>query len=146
MNRYEQRDSVLKKMGFPSYESYRRSNLWKRIRARLLKGCPICPCGNEATEIHHRTYKRRYMEGRGRITKFLVPICRLCHAWIEFDDGYKTSLGKANAKLDQIRENAEAKGIRVPSKYRMYKKKCRKLPASGVNATDAMSRDRPIAR
>jgi len=100
VNRYKQRDAVLRDMGYESYDAYLRSPLWKRIRARLLKKCDTCVCGAPATEFHHRSYKRRYLEGRGKIYKFIVPICRQCHAEIEFDDGAKLCLGWANAKLD----------------------------------------------
>lgn len=98
MNRYAQRDSVLRQMGY----DYLASPLWASIRRRIFRVCDICPCGDRATEIHHRTYKRRYLEGRGKIHQFLVPVCRSCHQRIEVDDGGKTPLGKANRLLDEI--------------------------------------------
>jgi len=125
MNRYKQRDAVLKAMGFDSYSAYLRSPLWKRIRARLFKVCSMCVCGAPATQFHHRTYKRRYMEGRGKIHKYMVPICRKCHQTIEFEGSEKLSLGWANSKLDAIRADAESRGIRVPAKARLKSKTIR---------------------
>jgi hypothetical protein len=119
MNRYAQRDSVLKAMGYASYAEYLASPLWQGIRARLLKVCSQCPCGAAATEIHHRTYKRRYMEGRGKVHKFMTPVCRACHQRIEFDGDGKTPLGQANRLLDEIRLEAESRGIRMPRQTRL---------------------------
>lgn len=128
MNRYAQRDRVLNEMGFASYRDYLASPLWQRIRARMLKACPTCPCGKPAEQIHHRTYKRRYLEGRGLIHKYLVPICRTCHEAIEFEGSEKLSLGWANAKLDEIREVAESRGFVIQNKYKLKRSKTR-VPA-----------------
>ena len=124
MNRYKQRDEVLSQMGFPSYDDYLRSPLWARIRARVMKSCgELCICGQSATEIHHRSYKRRYMEGRGKVTTFLTAICRKCHHFIEFDEeGKKTPLGLANTRLEKLARDAEDAGIRRPGKRIRSKK------------------------
>jgi hypothetical protein len=111
MNRYAQRDAVLREMGFPTYADYLASPLWARIKRRLFKAYGLCVCGAPATEVHHRTYKRRYMEGRGKIYSFLIPICRTCHQRIEFDERGKTALGHANRILDEIQADAESRGI-----------------------------------
>lgn len=119
MNRYSQRDAVLRDMGFSSYPDYLASGLWAGIRNRLFEVCSTCVCGNKATQVHHRTYKRRYMEGRGKIHKFLTPVCSACHARIEFDRDGKTPLGVANRRLDEIRVEAESRGIKMPFKTRL---------------------------
>lgn len=119
VNRYAQRDEVLRQMGYSSYREYLASPLWKKIKARLFKVCDRCPCGAPATEAHHRTYKRRYLEGRGKLHKFVVPVCRSCHQSIEFDGTGKTPLGLANRRLDEIRLAAESKGIHMPYKARV---------------------------
>lgn len=119
MNRYAQRDKVLLEMGFSSYREYLDSKLWKSIRARIFRVCSICVCGEPATECHHRSYKRRYLEGRGRIHKYITPVCRKCHQQIEFEGSEKMSLGWANARLLKIQEEAEKRGIKVPKKARI---------------------------
>ena len=118
MNRYKQRDDVLLQMGYSSYGDYLQSPLWARIRARVMQGCRgLCICGKPATEIHHRTYKRRYMEGRGKVTTFLTAICRECHEFIEFDEGgNKVSLGLANTRLEKLSQDADAAGAHRPGK------------------------------
>ena len=119
MNRYAQRDAVLLEMGFSSYREYLNSSLWKSIRKRLLKACCVCVCGKPATEFHHRSYKRRYLEGRGKVHKFITPICRECHLKIEFEGSQKMSLGWANARLLEIQADAESRGIKLPRKSRL---------------------------
>ena len=123
MNRYQQRDDVLKTIGFASYREYLASPLWQSIRRRLFAVCKICPCGNEATEFHHRTYKKRYLLGRGKIHKFITPICRDCHQRIEFDGERKVALGWANSRLDEIIEESEQRGIKRPTKCRTRRNK-----------------------
>lgn len=123
MNSYEQRDKILLDMGFTSYAEYLESKLWARIRRRVYKVCQKCPCGKDATEIHHRSYKRQFLQGRGKIFQFLTPVCRECHEHIEFDGERKTSLDEANSRLDKIREKAEAKKIRMPPQTRTKPKK-----------------------
>lgn len=118
VNRYAQRDAVLLQMGFANYQEYLASPLWARIRARVMKACDgLCICGKEATEIHHRSYKRRYMEGKGKINSFLTAICRECHDFIEFDEaGNKVPLGFANSRLDQLITDAVGAGVHRPGK------------------------------
>jgi len=116
MNRYHQRDQVLAKIGFTSYREYLSSPLWASIRTRLFRVCSTCPCGAKATQIHHRTYKERYMLGRGKIHKFLVPVCETCHKKIEFAGDAKRSLGGANNALDEIIEKGIASGVKRPRK------------------------------
>ena len=111
MNRYAQRDAVLKQIGFESYSDYRKSPLYARIRARVFKQWDTCVCGKPATQIHHMSYKRRYLEGRGKIHKFLVPLCDECHKTIEFDYQGKCPLGWANRRLDNLRLEYLNKGI-----------------------------------
>jgi len=123
MNRYQQRDAVLLQMGYASYKAYLSSPLWRKIRSRLMKVCGTCVCGQPATQFHHRTYKRRYLGGRGKIHKYITPVCAKCHKEIEFDGSEKLSLGWANAKLDEIRKQAEANGIVAPSKTRLRRRK-----------------------
>lgn len=135
MNRYQQRESVLKSMGFATYADYLQSPLWAKVRRRLFKRCSTCPCGKPATEAHHMSYKRRYLEGRGKIHKFIVPVCRACHQRIEFDAGGKTALGHANRILHEIRAEAEARGVRLPwGVMAQPSRKRRKSPTSGRSA------------
>jgi len=117
INRYKQRDEVLKSIGFSSYKEYLASNLWKSIRARVLREFSTCQCGKPATQVHHRSYKKRYLLGRGKLRLAMKPICEDCHKQIEFDGDQKTSLGRANAKLADIAKAAKESGVVIPAKH-----------------------------
>jgi hypothetical protein len=129
MNRYKQRDEVLAKMGYASYQAYLASPLWAMVRRRLFAICDRCPCGEPATEAHHMSYKRKYLEGRGKYYKYITPVCRKCHESIEFDERGKTPLGWANHRLQDIREDAESRGIKMPYKTRMRRRSAKSRPA-----------------
>lgn len=64
------------------YRKYIRHNDWKVKRNRRMKKddglCQMCLLGGrerEATEVHHRTYKRIFHERMAD----LVSLCRSCH-------------------------------------------------------------------
>jgi 5-methylcytosine-specific restriction endonuclease McrA len=69
--------------GFPDYESYRRSPLWRSIRRRVLSASnhECAGCQNRATQVHHRDYRPRVLAGEDLTP--LVPVCRECHKKIE---------------------------------------------------------------
>lgn len=117
INRYKQRDEVLKSIGFSSYKEYLASSLWKSIRARVLREFSTCQCGKPATQVHHRSYKKRYLLGKGKLRLAMKPICYDCHKQIEFDGDRKTSLGRANAKFAEIARAARENGVAIPSKH-----------------------------
>lgn len=60
------------------YQEYLRTHHWSVIRQAALDhyGEACIMCGDEAAEVHHRTYARI---GRERIHDLTV-LCRLCHA------------------------------------------------------------------
>jgi 5-methylcytosine-specific restriction endonuclease McrA len=61
------------------YEAYLQTELWETIRSRILKrDHNLCVrCGDWATQVHHRNYKRRTMCGGD--DKALVSLCAICH-------------------------------------------------------------------
>lgn len=54
-------------------------------------------CGESATVVHHKSYAYDVMLGYR--DEALVSLCGPCHRFIEFDNGRKTTLDKANARL-----------------------------------------------
>jgi hypothetical protein len=102
MIEYEQRDAVLRAIGFGSYAEYLNSRLWARIRHRVLKKRKTCVCcGEPANEVHHKDYSLETMKGE-RLSG-LSPLCSTCHDIAEFDaDGSKATLGSANQKIDML--------------------------------------------
>lgn len=104
MTVYEQRDYLLKTIGFNSYAEYLASDLWKAIRSKVLsrdrKKCLVCQ--ERATEVHHTDYELRTLKGLNN--ECLKSICSICHTWIEFDNGSKVSLREANSRIS-LRKN-----------------------------------------
>lgn len=104
MRCYALRNKVIEDMGFASYAEYLRSGLWRSIRARVLKRaknhCHICH--GAATQVHHRRYYRKVMEGKW--LSHLNAVCATCHELGEFDDdGQKVDLYAANDRLSKFR-------------------------------------------
>lgn len=62
----------------PSYDSYLNSNLWKRLRAEVLRRDQgrCVACGEVAEHVHHKKYPDRW--GR-ELSNDLVSVCRRCH-------------------------------------------------------------------
>lgn len=69
----------LRRLGFSSYEEYRESALWKRLRRRVMEkyGWKCVDCGNKATQAHHERYTFENL--RGERQDGIVALCRDCH-------------------------------------------------------------------
>lgn len=101
---------VLLSLGFSSYQEYLSSELWQRIRTRVLVAHRVSPkipgtecllCPMDATEVHHSSYSRAVMEGRD-LTK-LIPLCRSCHQKIEYDrNGNKRTTKQAQSAFRRL--------------------------------------------
>lgn len=106
---YTERNQILKSLGFVSYAEYLQSDLWSKIRARVLSaaGHRCHGCKGHANEVHHRSYCLEVLVGRNLAP--LVAICRKCHKQIEFDQqSNKTSLAHANGRLKKKRKTLTA--------------------------------------
>lgn len=100
-NAYKKRNAVLREMGYASYKAYLASDLWKRIRERILSRddhrCRVCNA--TATEVHHQKYTRIVLEGGYLLA--LYSLCRRCHENIEFKGGEKVKkLHKVAGRLN----------------------------------------------
>jgi hypothetical protein len=110
-------------LGFSTYSDYLASDLWKSIRARVLKRDhgQCCRCGRGATQVHHKSYHINVL--LGRTLKPLVSICHTCHKAIEFKStGEKNCLHEANRALKWFTAKPKK-----PSKSQL-KKQRRKKP------------------
>lgn len=67
-----------------AYNQYRRSAKWQRIRAAVLQryNGECAGCEKMATEVHHRDYRPRVLDGRD--LNALVALCDECHGKVEF--------------------------------------------------------------
>lgn len=100
---YRERDEILKSMGFNSYAEYLESDIWKNLRAYVLKKMPICfACTRPSTQVHHRMYSRKVLEGKSDAGLFAT--CAGCHFKAEFRDKDHKKLNprQATAKLKQM--------------------------------------------
>lgn len=115
MNAYQQRNALLREMGYPTYADYLASDLWQTIRRRVLAAhrynCGLC--SGRAVQVHHIRYTREAILGQG-ITHF-VPVCRSCHERHEVQNCYKVTIDQCNeamrrtffAKMAQKRKNRQ---------------------------------------
>jgi 5-methylcytosine-specific restriction endonuclease McrA len=69
-----------------SYEEYRQTPLWRKIKTRVLKrdGKLCFRCGGKATLVHHRSYADKVMLGNG--DGKLASVCEGCHTIIHKDE------------------------------------------------------------
>lgn len=72
-------------IGDLDYDQYLKSPLWRKIRKLVLTEAQhqCWACGGKATEVHHRDYRPRVLDGRDLLP--LVPICRACHKLVHYD-------------------------------------------------------------
>jgi hypothetical protein len=73
------RDVLVRALGFSSYAAYLSSDLWARIRKRVLSGggtkCAVCR--GKSIGVHHERYTAANLSGNDYL--WLVPICDYCH-------------------------------------------------------------------
>lgn len=113
---YRARDAILAAIGYPSYAEYLQSELWSRIRRRVLSrdGWKCRVCQEQANEIHHWDYSEKTLLGEN--IGGLVALCRLCHRQAEIDrDGFRRGLAKANEFLKNRADNEKGWKRRKPS-------------------------------
>jgi hypothetical protein len=95
-NVYQKRASVIKDLGFDSYEEYLDSTLWVNIRTKvLLRDNSKCVfCSEKAFTVHHSDYAKSNLSGK-RLTT-LHSVCQDCHYNLHF-----TAQGK-DRELDKV--------------------------------------------
>jgi hypothetical protein len=112
---YTRRNNILKSMGFASYQEYLRSNLWAKIRAKVLYRQPRCyGCNEKATQVHHNSYERKDLDGTR--TRHLRPVCDICHTVAEFrSDGEKVTVLGAKRALKTIHRSYDPSTVQYVS-------------------------------
>lgn len=95
---YSQRNCILKKLGYSSYQIYLKSDLWSDIRAKQLEKEPNCmSCGKKATQVHHTVYTHKVLDGRN--DQGLHSVCGKCHFKSEFREGDREKLNPKQATV-----------------------------------------------
>lgn len=99
---YLLRDEVLLSLGFSSYAEYLNSDLWKKIRGKVLVNGVKCKgCDGVPTQIHHMGYGKKTLLGE-KLTA-LIPCCRRCHYIVEFtSDGRKRTFLESHTRAQYI--------------------------------------------
>jgi hypothetical protein len=98
---YQQRKQTLSYCGYASYPEYLASEEWKAIRSKALSECSECRiCGGPANQVHHLDYREATLLGLW--PERLVQLCGGCHEEIEFENGEKLPLDRANGKLFKL--------------------------------------------
>lgn len=85
---YGERDELIEELGFKNYRQYIDSELWQKIRQRVLNRdhwhCRFCGRGGSAV-VHHIQYTKSNLSGRS--LKHMVTVCPECHRKVEFARG-----------------------------------------------------------
>lgn len=102
---YQQRDVIIRFMGYSNYNDYLQSDLWRHIRRRVFgyKGNLCWLCRRKADHVHHHRYTIQNL--RGRRFRDLYPICVVCHEIVEFDEGTKRPLIESSELFTWILNN-----------------------------------------
>ncbi len=117
---YDERNGVVRQLGFENYAAYQKSGLWlgirQRVRAAFGDLCEFCEVpGNQ---VHHANYSEATL--RGETLRYLYGVCSTCHRLGEFeDDGTKCSPKRATARMrDRACEAGHGKWIRARERVR----------------------------
>jgi 5-methylcytosine-specific restriction endonuclease McrA len=113
---YIERNKLLEKLGYPTYQEYLASPLWAVVRARVMQrdgwACRLCSEGKRgkgSLQVHHSCYDKATLLGWS--LKHLYTICRKCHDNLEHGrDGEKRALkkvAKITRKLVRRQERRE---------------------------------------
>lgn len=91
--------SGISKTTAAEYQDYLKSPRWREIREDVMRrdNWECRACGHAATQVHHRRYDKRTMDGA--TTKWLIALCGGCHNRIHFKDGIKLKRRKVEAEL-----------------------------------------------
>lgn len=76
-------------LGFRTYDAYRASQLWRRIKTHELRkaGGKCAGCGTSTRTIHHRDYRPRVLSGEDRSA--LIALCQPCHDHVHYASARK---------------------------------------------------------
>jgi hypothetical protein len=114
-----------------SYAEYLRSPWWRERRREAGEAVGWrCPCGAQATQVHHRTYERLGNES----APDLHPLCGDCHAkihrWVS-DEGMELA-DATDAVVYGVEPVSDTKRARL-SRRRRRKSKSRRRRAPASN-------------
>lgn len=105
---YRRRLRALRALGFPDYQAYLKSPLWREtIRPRVLKGAGrrCCACNEVGcSEVHHESYCLAVLAGED--DSKLHVVCDACHDRAHHYGGLLLGPGEATKNLRKTRKAA----------------------------------------
>ena len=101
---FRERDEHIKRIGFPDYGTYLKTELWSSIRGRVLRasGGQCCGCENRASEVHHSEYTIDNILGKS--LEGLHPVCSDCHELIHLNAVVFVSLAESKTRVEIFRK------------------------------------------
>jgi len=111
MGDFSSRDQLVREVGLPDYRTYLESELWGRIRRRVLRqaNSRCCCCDNRATQVHHSRYTLENLAGNSLIG--LHAICAECHELVHLNEEQFIALDESAERLETF---IEADGRKLP--------------------------------
>lgn len=103
MNDYRQRNETLRRLGLGDYRNYLDSELWKSIRARVMKRdrFKCCVCRNKFHCVHHHDYDPATLLGKS--IDRLFSLCEEHHKAVEFsENGRKRKFAEVREELRRL--------------------------------------------
>ena len=99
MGDFSNRDQLVREVGLPDYRTYLESELWGRIRRRVLRqaNSRCCCCENRATQVHHSRYTLENLAGTSLIG--LHAICAECHELVHLNEEQFIALDESAERL-----------------------------------------------
>lgn len=114
-NEYHERNMILRRMGYFSYDEYLKSDLWEHIRSIVMEmyssKCRLCIA--KATLVHHLTYAERVLKGEDPTG--LIPLCSKCHYKVEFDsNSIKRDIHQARDRYYELKKKGKGEPAVCP--------------------------------
>lgn len=111
---FYQRNMLLKKNGYASYEEYLEGFFWKKTKDLLskkkeFKNCTCCG-SDQMTHLHHESYNT-WMFRRDKVHRILIPVCASCHLTIH-DISRKSNISFVKARKRLCKKIARKRFLR----------------------------------
>jgi hypothetical protein len=121
---YLDRWRIVRGLGFQNYNDYLQSELWSRIRSRVIrKSRGMCSmCEGRANQVHHTRYTKENLSGAN--INHMIASCEDCHHLIHLNNnefvGQVESMNRADifikSKKVVLKHKTHKKDFRVDAK------------------------------
>ncbi len=142
---YCERDALLLKLGFESYDAYLASDLWKLIKeaCREILGRSCSICGRPYRAFHHLSYDEPVLLGEDLFK--LTPLCVKCHHAVEFNGKHKRNLRDVQLTYNRLKAGTDVRAYKKRG-YGLPKNKKRRCLVCGNRAVKKTTLCRPCKK